>query len=189
LRLVGGWQTQSSGEFADLVLGQTGFFERGPDLKLGGGGGSRAVIAEIGSVFSVGNDPETFGLGDGFKLCKQRVFAEIAAIDGIREVVGIVEFRGAGNADGDVEPSGNVQGLLQLSAREAGRICDHSEGSGTQDLIRHGREQDRIHSARIRHQATLVTGEHFFETAQFDIQHGRSFARAWQDCRARLVRT
>src|SRR5262245_11892669 len=104
LRFVRGGQAELRGEFANFDFGQASLFERSADLEFRGGSGAGAKITDVAGVFTISDDGETFSSGKRSEFREKFVFAEVATIRRIGQILGIVEFFGANYADGKMKP-------------------------------------------------------------------------------------
>ena len=114
------------------------------------------MVADVAGVFAVGDDGEIALEGQRGQMGEQLVFAEIAAVGRVGEIVGVIEFGGANDAQRDGELGGNGHGLLQLAPREAGGIRDNGQGFIAQDLAGDKGQENGINAAGIGHQARAI---------------------------------
>lgn len=80
-------------------------------MEFRSGLGTRAEIADVAGIFAVGEDREAEFAGDGEKLGKEFVLAEVAAVQWVGTVVWVVELGGGDDADRKLELSGDSEGF------------------------------------------------------------------------------
>src|SRR5688572_25276595 len=105
------------------------------------------MITDVAGVFTVSNDGESFRLSERGEFGEEFVFAEIAAVGGVREIGGVIELVRLNDADGEVELLRNFEGIGEFAAREAGRIGDGGEGARAERLMRDVGEENGIDAA------------------------------------------
>src|ERR1700686_2116707 len=94
-------------------------------------------IALVIGVDAVGNGVESTVCAKTFENGEEFVLAVEAARSIIADVVGIFEFVGFNDGDGDVVVAGKSEGLLEMSSSETGGVGDHGEHLAAEDLVRH----------------------------------------------------
>ncbi len=142
-------QAEAAGEFAHLGFRETGFLERGEDLELRSGAGAGPEVGRVVGIFAIRDAGEASGAGDGFHAGEEFCFAKIAAVRGVREVVGVLEFGGADGLDAGADFFGGAEGFGKSGAWEAGAVGDDAEGVGAKFLMGYGEEAGAVHAARI----------------------------------------
>ena len=104
-------------------------------MKFGSRLCTRTKISNVARVLAVADDCKIFRLRERRKFIEQLVFAEIATVQRIREVAGIVEFSSLDDAHGKVELLAELQGFGEFATWKAGRICDHCERLCAEDVV------------------------------------------------------
>lgn len=128
-------KSKTGGKSADFGLGEAGFLEGGADLKFGRSLGSGAKIADVAGVFTVGEDGKLELAGDGEELSEEFVLTEVAAVQWVRFVVGVVEFGCGDDPDRKMELGCDFESFGQFTPGKAGGISNYGQSAVSQNVV------------------------------------------------------
>ena len=114
----------ADGGFIDLQVG-----EGSADGAFVGGLDAGAVVGGVVGVLAVEHPPAGELVGDGAQVVVEGGLAEVAAVDGVAGVVGVLEFGGGDDAEGDVVVLAEADPGGEVAAFEAGRVGHDGEGA------------------------------------------------------------
>ncbi len=115
-----------------------------------GGALAGPEVARIVGIHSVGDVGEAELRAERSHDGEQLIFAVEAAVGVVALVFGAIEFAGCDDAQGHAEGRGEGLRLLEIAAREAGRIGEHGEHAVAQDAMGGCGEKGGIDASRIR---------------------------------------
>jgi hypothetical protein len=156
---VGCGEAEVVGNLADFLLGELGIAEGGDDLELLGGLATGARLEHVISVLAVSDGCEVAAVGEGVELCKELGFAEVAAVDGVGVVAGVVEFLRGDDLDLGAYLAGECDGVRQGLAWEAGAIGYDGQCLRAEDGVGYGEEAGAIDAAGVGDEERGVGGE------------------------------
>ena len=126
-RLVPDAQAGLACQFADVLLGESGFQQRRGNMMLFGGLLAGAEVALIVQVHTVGDRVEPARGAKVFHDCEEFVFAVKAALAVIAGIFGTIEFRSGDDFERNSLLVGEGDGVGQVRAGQAGGIGDHRQ--------------------------------------------------------------
>ena len=126
---------------------------------------SGTKITLIIDIHAVGNGLESPFCGKCLHHLKKLVFTVEAPLAVIADIFRPIHFAGLDHLNGDPVLLREGERVLQLGARQAGRICDYSEHVLAQDVVRDPCKIRRIDAAGISDQGASERPERVFQKA------------------------
>ena len=148
-RLVPDAQASLAREFANFLLREPGLEQRGGNVVLLCGLLAGAEVALIVKVHAVSDGVEAACGAEFFHHRKKLVFALKAALAIVARIFGAVEFGGGDDFDRNALLVGKGNGIVQLSASQAGRVGDHRQHVCAKSAVGGPGEIRGIHAAGI----------------------------------------
>lgn len=134
-RFVVGGQAEFMGKFSDFRLGQSDLRERRSNAELVGGGKTWAIISEIVGVRSVDGGVKPAFAEEALEVRVERRLAEVAAVRGVLQVVGVGKFVGVEELVFDADSRGEIAGVGEFRLGHAGAAAGgRDDVFGTQNI-------------------------------------------------------
>ncbi len=123
----------------------------------------RTEITLIVNVHAVSYGREIMLLRKLLHHDEQFIFAVKAARGIVARVLRLVQFRSLDDLERNVLLFRERNSILQVGAREARGICDHSQHIAAECLVRRIGQKSRVHPAGISHQSASHTRQHLVQ--------------------------
>jgi|GEM_PF-16121 len=133
--LFGHFQSRLTGQKTYLGFRQTGFFERGDDLKFFRSLPTRAKIGGIIGIFPIGDCRPPFILGESGEMLKKFRLAVKAAVDRVGFIIRVFQFVRLNHAEWQGVATTKITRLIQFAAGQAGGIGNDAETTFAEDLM------------------------------------------------------
>ena len=169
-----------SGSGSDVGLGETQLRQRRPHQGLARRSPSRTPVGEIVGDRPVQDLRGAETLGHGSQLTIQLGLAVVATVDRVAAEARVGQLAGGHDLHQPAELRGLLQGEPKLALRVRVGPTDHTQRSGTQDLVRHLEQDARVHAPGIRDDDLAERTEPGLESLEARAPvEARAGARSW----------
>ena len=164
----GRWQTKRTRNLPYIGLGELRLAQGRPHFKFTGRLRAWPPIARVTQILAIRQHAKVPLSCNQSHVREKLMFTEVTAVDRIVVVVGILKFSRAHDLQRKTQTPRPALWLRSIPPRQARRICNHRQHAVAQFLVRHVREQHRIHPTRIRDEARFVLAQHGPQCVKFE---------------------